>query len=457
MDDSLFENFIPVSEKQWKQKIQFDLKGKEYNETLSTKTKDGIVINPIHHLDSYKQVVSDRSTHDFKIGQTIFIADERVANSIARKAIKGGVESILFKASGPFNIQIALKNIPIEIELQFEFEFLSESFLTDLINHTEKYTTLLNIDIIGNLGKEGNWFTTLQNDFKVFNALLKHTSQKSIVFGIDAANYQNSGATITQQIGFALAHGFEYINDFLNVTDEPTEKRLDFNVNFAIGSNYFFEIAKLRAFRTVWTSVCKDLRLQSKLHITASPSTRNKTLYDYNTNMLRTTSESMSAILGGANTVCNLAYDSIYHKSNAFGERIARNQLLILKKESYLSNANQMVNGSYYVEYLTKEIAEKSLELFKEIEKNGGFLKQLKLGNIQDSIEKSATKEQELFEDGSIVLLGTNKHTNTSDTMKNELELYPFVKTNPRKTLIKPIIAKRLSERLDQERLKNEA
>jgi methylmalonyl-CoA mutase len=164
----------------------------------------------------------------------------------------------------------------------------------------------------------------------------------------------------------------------------------------------------------------------------------------------------MSAILGGADTICNLSYDAIYHKDNEFGERIARNQLLILKHESYFEIVNNASDGSYYIESLTTQLAEKALNLFKDIEANGGFLHQLKAGTIQRKIKESALKEQQLFDSGAEVLLGTNKHPNINDKMKDELELYPFVKSKTRKTLIEPIIEKRLAETLEQERLKKE-
>ncbi len=164
----------------------------------------------------------------------------------------------------------------------------------------------------------------------------------------------------------------------------------------------------------------------------------------------------MSAILGGANAVSNLAYDALYHKDNEFGDRIARNQLLVLKNESYLDKVNNPADGSYYIESLTQQLAEKALVLFKDLEENGGFLKQLNDGTIQRKIQESAQKEQDLFDSGKEVLLGTNKYPNPHDLMKDDLELYPFVKINPRKTLITPIIEKRLAEKMEQERLASE-
>ena len=158
----------------------------------------------------------------------------------------------------------------------------------------------------------------------------------------------------------------------------------------------------------------------SSAHIFTQPSLRNKTIYDYNVNMLRTTSECMSAILGGSTTVNNMAYDAMYHKKNEFGERIARNQLLILQQESYLESANKMADGSYYIENLTSQLAEKALVIFKEIERGGGFLKQLKQGVIQRKIEESARTEQEQFNNTEIILLGSNKQPNADDTNRPE-------------------------------------
>ena len=101
-------------------------------------------------------------------------------------------------------------------------------------------------------------------------------------------------------------------------------------------------------------------------------------------------------------------------------------------------------------------LATKALELFKQIEDSGGFIKQLLQGDIQKKIKESAAKQQELFDNGNITLLGTNKHLNPTDLMKENLELFPFLKSNPRKTLIQPIIAKRMAEAIEKERLSHE-
>jgi methylmalonyl-CoA mutase len=129
---------------------------------------------------------------------------------------------------------------------------------------------------------------------------------------------------------------------------------------------------------------------------------------------------------------------------------------LVLKNESYFDKVNNPADGTYYIESITNQLAEKALTLFKDIEANGGFLKQLNEGIIKRKIQESADKEQELFDSGKEVLLGTNKYPNKDDKMKHDLELFPFVKVKPRKTLITPIIEKRLAEKIEQERLGTE-
>jgi methylmalonyl-CoA mutase len=223
-----------------------------------------------------------------------------------------------------------------------------------------------------------------------------------------------------------------------------------------VGSNYFFEIAKIRALRLLWDTLIQEYQLNCKLIISAQPSKRNKTIYDYNSNMIRTTTECMSAVLGGSDIITNLPYDSIYHKDNEFGSRIARNQLLVLKHESYFDKVNNAADGSYYIEDLTAKLATKALDLFKEIEKQGGFLKLLKVGTIQRKIKESASSEQKQFEANEEILIGTNKYINNEDRMKQDIEIYPFMKQQSRKTLIEPIIERRLAEKIEKERLELE-
>jgi len=457
MSTFLFDEFSEVSAKQWKQKIQFDLKGADYNETLVWESNEGIKVTPFYHQDDFEALDIPSVEKQYAICQSIFISDVETANFLAKNALQRGAATIHFEAHEPFDIAKLLNElvIPTKAGIHFKLNFLSESFLYDLIEKTKEYTIFLNIDLIGNLAKSGNWFYDLKKDHAILENILAKSPQNISTLAVDASLYQNAGANAVQQIAYALGHVNEYLNHFNDqgVTPSRVEK---VQFHFSVGSDYFFEIAKLRAFRYLWKLLCEEYDLKNESTIFVTPSLRNKTLYDYNVNMLRTTTECMSAMLGGATTISNVPYDAVFHKKNEFGERISRNQLLILQDESYFREAAQFADGSYYIEALTKQIAEKALVLFKDIEQSGGFVKQLFEGTIQRKIEESAKKEQDQFDSGALVLLGTNKHPNNDDKMKSTIEVYPFVKTKPRKTLIKPIIAKRLAEKLEQERLEKE-
>jgi methylmalonyl-CoA mutase len=460
MSKLLFDEFNGVSAKAWKQKIQLDLKGADYNKTLIWNSPEGIDVKPFYHADDFENLPETSATKatSWNICQTIYVSNEEKSNRKVLDVLSRGAESIKFIIpSKGVSIQTLLKEIDLSsTALHFELQFLSEEFVNQLSVIPTKAGIYVYTDIIGNLAKTGNWYYNLNKDHKILESIIKNSTSNKSFISVDVSLYQNAGANMVQQLAYALAHANEYLNYLDNSITKQDKQSFKITFKVSIGTNYFFEIAKLRALRSLWKILASEYNFNSNCNIIATPTKRNKTLYDYNTNMLRTTTECMSAILGGANTICNLPYDAIYHKDNEFGERISRNQLLVLKHESYFDKVNNPADGAYYIETLTQQMAEKALVLFKNIEANGGFLKQLKEGTIQRKIKESATKEQELFNNVEDILLGTNKHPNPNDKMKNELELYPFVKQKKRKTLIEPIIEKRLAEIFEQNRLQTE-
>ncbi|MQP52993.1 MULTISPECIES: methylmalonyl-CoA mutase subunit beta [unclassified Flavobacterium] len=448
----LFSEFDFISTKQWKQQIQFELKGADYNETLVWESPEGIKVKPFYHNDESEVNLNAIIPSDpFAIVQNIFVHDIQKSNSRAIDTLKRGAESIRFTIENEtISIDDLMQNLPLEkVIYYFNLPFLSIDFVSKINDFASKNKANISIQIdpIGQLVKEGNWFENLEKDFDK----LKNIATKIAIpfLTISSGIYQNAGANMIQQLAYTLAHANEYFNRISAINQPIT-------IEVAVGTNYFFEIAKLRALRLLFNTLASEYNHNFDCHIIATPTKRNKTIYDYNVNMLRTTTECMAAILGGTNGVANLAYDALYHKDNEFGDRIARNQLLVLKHESYFDKVNNPADGAYYIETLTEQLAEKALELFKDIEKNGGLISQLIDGTIQRKINESAQKEQELFDSGKEVLLGTNKYPNKNDQMKNDLELFPFVKQNARKTLITPIIEKRLAEKLEQERLASE-
>ncbi len=452
---NLFEDFDPISSKQWKQKIQFELNGSEYNKTLVWNSPEDIMVKPFYHKDEFEGAAPIfTKASEFRICQNIFVHNLEKSILRAIDSINRGAESIRFSIEDEnTDVTKLLESLPLDkVTIYFNLSFISIDFIKKIeaITKKEKKTIIFcNLDPISQLAKEGNWFVTNEkNNFETLSLISETTKNLSII-GINSGLYQNAGANMVQQIAYSLGQANEYFNKIANI-----KKPMVFEVS--VGTNYFFEIAKLRALRQLFNLIAKEYNHNLDCHLLVSPTKRNKTVYDYNVNMLRTTTECMSAILGGADAIANLPYDAIYHKDNEFGDRIARNQLLVLKHESYFDKVNNPADGSYYIENLTHQLAEKALNLFKDIEANGGFLKQLNEGIIQRKIQESADKEQKLFDTGKEVLLGTNKYPNKNDKMKDDIELYPFVKIKPRKTLITPIIEKRLAEQVEYDRIKEE-
>lgn len=453
-DEFLFSEFPPVSAKAWKQKIQADLKGADYQKTLIWNSLDGIAVKPFYHQDFFKQ--GDAATPSYpkkwEITQNIFIDDISIAVNLAKLANNEGVETILFQAKKPFNVESLASKLNLnKNKIICNFSFLDASFTEKCVTtfSNNKKNLIICTDPVNEFAASGNWFINQTKDFENWLKIYAQTKTIAVNMGL----YQNAGATHIQQLAYALGHLNEYFN-FVSENKLETPTQVIFQV--AIGSNYFFEIAKQRALRLLYKTIASAYNFNTNCTIIASPSKRNKTIYDYNTNMLRTTTECMSAVLGGANFVCNTPYDVLFHKSNYFGERIARNQLLILKEESYFEFDKNPTEGAYYIEALQQQMAEHALTLFKEIEKGGGFINQLMNGKIQKKIKESAQKEQVLFDADQLVLVGTNKYLNPNDKMNQELEIVPFKKHIKRKTLITPIIEKRLAENLEKNRLKQE-
>ncbi len=450
MTKPLFDSFDEVSAQQWKQKIQVDLKGADYNETLIYKSLEGIDIKPFYHKEDIEEIqnnVEHPSSWLNSIKIDIDNASSGNQNIVA--AIKKGAESVHLIID---NIEVdpeeLLNEIPKSITILIEAQFLSAPYCSKInqIAEAKNLNVYLVCDIINHLAATGNWYTNLKNDFEVVSEINQNNSLKTAI-SVDISLYQNSGANIVQQLAYGLAHANEYLNHFDKGDSSDKNKMILFKI--AVGSNYFFEIAKLRALRLLWHTLSSEYTMFSDCYILAYPSHRNKTILDYNVNMLRTTTECMSAVLGGADLIQNVPYDDIYHHENEFGTRISLNQLLLLKNESYFDIVDNPASGTYYIEHITSQIAEKALSLFKNIEEGGGFLAQLKAGTIQKKIKESAEKEQELFDEGKIILTGSNVYQNPNEHFP-ELQKTVFPQKKSRKTLLEPILKRRLSEEIEK-------
>jgi len=453
----ILDEFSKIDSKLWNKKIKDDLKKLGHSNITSYNSKENIKIKPFYTSDDLNNLKNADSYYpdSWTICQNISADNSSVANIKALELINKGAESINFKIqNNSIRFKDLLKNIDIEkIELFFKIEFHSNSFLKSLNDIIKSSSTSFNIsfDPIGSFAKTGGWKSSMNEDLDKLNNNIKILEKFNNVIIVNSGLYQNSGANIFEEIAFTLGHANEYLNHF----NGKCANKIAFNIS--MGSNYFFEIAKLKALRFLWSKITKEYNNEINFpHIIAKPSKRNKTILDYNNNILRTTTECMSAILGGANTISNITYDSIFKNKNEYSEKIALNQLLIIKHETHIDKVKNAADGSYYINNIANTIAEESLKIFKDIENRDGFITALEKNIIQKRIEKSHKIEQELFNNNKEKLLGINIFTDLNQKIKSEINKPIFTKSNTRNTKIKPISEIRLAEEIELSRIKNE-
>lgn len=449
MKKSLFSEFEEVSAKAWTQQIQVELKGADFNDKMITHTEDGIDIKPFYHADDVEEFTSVASSK-WDICQH-FLVDENNKTSTILDAVHRGAEQIKLQViSTAVSIGHLIDALyQKQIKPYVEFEKINFTELEKLLS-THSNKAIFIIDPIAKFGKTGNWYANQKTDFQFLKTV---SAQEDFNVSLQLKHYQQAGATHVQQLAYAMAH----VNEYLNLAESQAylQQIKSINLQVAVGGNYFFEIAKLRALRVLMFSLLSEYQLEIPIQIIAEPTLRNKTLYDYNVNMLRTTTECMSAVLGGADVVCNLNYDAIYQKENEFANRISRNQLLILKNESYFDKVLNPADGSYYIEKITQQMQEKALAIFKDLEKGGGLIHQLFEGKIQKKIKEQDANERAEVLSGKKKLVGSNAYQNKEEKLSMDFEKNPFVAIQSRKTLIEPILERRVTEELEKERLEN--
>ena len=228
--------------------------------------------------------------------------------------------------------------------------------------------------------------------------------------------FGDSGGSIAQELAYSLSSGVEYIDKLssMDLTPEQIQRHMAFS--YSVGSNYFMEIAKLRAARLLWALILKQYEIDSpEINIESVSSNWNLSTYDPYTNMLRGTVAAMAATIGGSGSVHIAPLDSAYENPGDFTRRMARNTQLLLKSESYIDRVIDPSAGSYYIENLTDSLAEEAWELFLEVEGAGGIIEALRSGLIQEKIEETRTKKIKTYKQGKPPYSGVNRYPNMNE------------------------------------------
>ena len=440
----LFSDFAPVSKQEWLDKIQVDLKGADFNKRMVWRTNEGFNVQPFYQREDIKDLATTnalpgefpyvrgnkKADNVWHVRQNIVCDCPKEANAKALDILNRGVDSLGFKI--PANklsseyIDTLLNGICADcVELNF----------TTCQRHTVKLAKILaayfdkkgydkkavrgsvNFDPIEKMLSKGKDTSAVLPQLKeAVEALADYPYFRTI--GINSATLTDSGAYSYQELGYALAWGNEYMQELTDAGIAPELAANNIKFNMGINGVYFMEIAKFRAARMLWAQIvsqytpCKE---SAKMHVCATTTSYNLTLFDSYVNMLRTQTETMSAALAGVESIVVAPFDETFETPNEFAERIARNQQLLLKEECHFDKIVDVAGGSYFVEHLTDALAGQAWKLFLAVEEDGGFLAQAKTGKVQAVITETNKTRHANAGKRKEFILGTNQFPNFTE------------------------------------------
>lgn len=419
--ENFLSEFPPTSTEQWEHIIREKIPGAEYASKLIWHPEEGLALKPYYRIDdlaglqfldappgTFPFVRGARATGDWRIREEIDLADPEDANLAACTAVVAGAEEIAFrhtKLESPGDLATLLGNLH-EIAIVFVG---SEPGIARLV-----------MERIGKRPHGTSISTDLDPlaDLDLSAELIRNAPSGFRPFAIHAEQFQERAAASVEEIGFALSAAVDFVAEMQarGLSIDRITGCVSFS--FAMGPEFFIQIAKLRAFRLVWTKAVTSFggteeAARSSIHACAAQ--WNDTLFDPHINILRATTEAISAILGDADSISISPFDSCFRKPNESSRRLARNTQLILKQEAFLSRVADPVGGSYLIEVLTNSIASKAWKLFQELETAGGYRRALATGLIASVLDKRMTCREEAITCRRRVLTGTNRFADATE------------------------------------------
>lgn len=422
----LFSEFPPVSTEQWMERVTADLKGADFDKKLVWKNLSGINIQPCYNSESDITQLKNTGENSQSLVnyRKVPVCCAETGNDLAKKAIEEGITGLIFQLIDTVPVAKLLKDIDLnQITVSFDIYNNAIDFTKDLVAYAKgkDLKGYLNTSIISNYVTTGSFD---DNQIEITAELVKLTSDfpKFKALTISGTEYLDSGANQVQEIAYTL-NSLVFLTEKLKAKGVTVQDIFNnLNVILAIGLEYFVEIGKFRAFNNLLAEVIAKYGVTDyDKTITAKTSIWSKSITDAETNLLRCTTEAMSAILGNVDGVLIDPYDKEFKSASEFSSRIAGNITTILREESYFGKVSNPVDGSYYIEEVSTKIAEKALELFKSIEAAGGFYKAFENETIQQQIAAIRLQKLKLISQRRTPLVGINKYPNLMETVDASL------------------------------------
>ncbi len=433
--ERLLEEFPPVTTAEWEAAIARDLKGADYAKKLVWRTDEGIAVKPYYRGEDLTGAVGlDARPGEFpyrrgaqavagwKIREEIEEISLEAANQAACAAVCSGAEEIAFsrlRVRDGAELEVAIANLNgIGVHIERADSLQIEALLEwhGRRGHAADCAISTGCDPLDDADSTAHVIACAPHGF--------------VPFTIDAAQFEEDGANAVDEIGLALATGSDALAalDARGVNADRIAAGVGFR--FAIGANFFFQIAKLRAFRLLWARVVESFggtHDAARTHITARTSRWNKTVYDPHVNILRATTEAVSAVIGGANSIIVARFDECYKTPDEASRRLARNTQLLLRHEAMLGRVADPGAGSYYIEVLTDSLARESWKLLQQIEAGGGFSKLRSEGWVAARLARSLAVREKAVVTRKRVFTGTSLYANPAE---NALESVDFERMN---------------------------
>ena len=486
------DDFPPTSTEAWEEKIKQDLKGADYQKKLIWRTVEGFSVRPYYRAGDLKDIkhlqvhpgafpwVRSKKDQDnsWYIRQDIDATqDVREANHKALDVLNRGVDSLGFRLDGSTKpekgeLKKLLQGLCLPaIELNIEagnhapdvVEFLKEKVKEDGFE-TKDIHASVDFKPLDELSLTGRFSSGEEMAFDTAHDLIQDAQElpNLTVIEINGATLHNAGATNVQELAYALAMGNEYLARLTDkgLSVDEVAPRLRFR--FGIGPAYFLEIAKIRAARMLWAKVVEAYEPRdeksTQMTIHGKTSQWNQTVYDPYVNMLRGTTEAMSAVLAGVDSLTVTPYDEPFENPTDFARRMSRNTQILLKEEAYFDKVVDPAGGSYYLENLTQSVAEHAWSLFQETENQGGYIKSFANGKVQEKIHEVANKRNMNLAMRKEALVGVNLYPNASEVMESSYDASTLHTASPKASdaIAEPIKPYRGAEEIEQLRLKTE-
>lgn len=462
MPDKLLAEFPDTTYEQWREQVEKDLKGADFQKRLVTRTVEGLTVQPLYtardvatgadsSLASHRRGAAPAGRYgarwDLRSEHSVWDIDrarEEIASELSRGASSlwlrfdasvrvgsrlpgdrpDGLPCVGLSELEALLSGVDLARVPVVLDAGANAPAVATCYLALAAKHGISGEALrggFGCDPLGSLAQDGR----APFDFETARALAlelialaekRAPHVRSLV--VNTTPYHDAGATAAQEIGIALGTALTYLRWAIEagVAVNRASAQLEFRVGIA--GDLFAELAKLRALRLGYAKLIAALggdAASRNIQLHAVTSRRTKTRRDPWVNMLRTTTEAFSAMAGGADALTTRGFDEVLGSSESFARRIARNVQIILNEEAHVTHVADPAGGSYYVEAMTDSLARDGWKQFQQLEAAGGLWPALESGRIQAEIAELASKRESAISKRAQAITGVSEFANLGE------------------------------------------